>query len=218
MKNLLKHLPLVALASLSLAGGSVFAQSTTLTLNGTFSPSTCVLKFYDSAAAAAALTNSLTAAALKLPDANLTDFTASSAPFIVTTNPSPTLYIKALTAGNAASCDTVGTNKKFNVIISSTNLDVNGMPTNTIASASGGATGVSIAMVPVSNGDSATGAKAKVDLTNTGTAANNHGLADVATATGTYSFQAKWFKASAAGTAATSGQVSIGYTVQAVYN
>lgn len=203
MNNLLKHLALMALASLCLPGG-VFAQ--TLTITGTVTPNTCVLKFFNSSTSQTALTS------IQLPTISVADLgTTVAVGFPATNNNGTPVFIKAQTSAGAA-CNTgisttggVGT---FNVLITGTPDTLAAKKVgNATTAALGGATGVTIDLVP------ATGTLTGLDIT-APTSALNHGQAAVSTGTA-LQFTAKYYKTAATGTAATSGSLSVPFTVTA---
>jgi hypothetical protein len=201
MKNLLKHLALLAFGSLSLAGGSVFAE--TLTVTGTVIPNTCVLKFYNSSTAAAAASVSTIA----LPTISVNDLGAAAAGLAPTNNNGTPVFIKALTSAGAACTTgvTTGSVGTFNVLITGTrDVTLATKVGNATTAANGGATGVTIDLVP------ATGTVAGLDITAT-TFAANHGQTNVAT-NAALQFTAKYYKT---GAAITSGSLSVPFTVTA---
>ena len=209
MKNQLKNLSKVVIATAVLTGtiGSAFAENIGFT--GIVTNGVCTLRFYN----AGVVTSSV-----GLPPISTTDMGTSIGYPAATVNPGVAINIKAETAGGTV-CNLATLGSGVLVTTFNTKWQTNGGTEGVVtgygtkalnAAASGAAANVTIDLVPSGTNAFTTG----LNLAGT-TALTQHGLSPAALATG-QTFTAKYLKTNT--TAATGGNVAVNYTVTAEYN
>ncbi len=193
MKKQLKNLSkaLVAVAALTLATGSAFAQ---LSVSGTTVASTCAIGFSSTVLGAATSTLTLTA----LPALSFTQANAlTAAGPIVDSLHKATFFVKP----TATTCISAGGAGTFNVRFSTTTPDTTDVTKAKNTATTLAANNIVIDLVPTVPTAFATSLTG-MDLTRA-SAASQHGMPSVAIATGSFSVDARYWKTSAVTTTGT---------------
>ena len=201
MKNQMKNLTktLLASAALSLAAGSAFAQTSTLTVTGNTKAATCALGAYLATAPTVVVTS------FALPDISTAALGTTVGP-INAANYTKEFLIKP----TSSTCISSGTGGTFNASFSATNTDAN-VPTR--AKNNGTATGITVDLVQTASASTGTGLSIPTAPT---TGAIQHGLANQPIATGTgLAFTARYYKTLVA--ASSVGSVTTSFTVNNEY-
>jgi hypothetical protein len=201
MKNFPKAF--AALAALSFVGTSAFAQ---LTVNGTIAAASCALGVTTSATG-----TPTTSATLGLPNLATTTLTAQTAAGpILGAGVLTTFFVKP----TSATCTSPGTAGTFNIYFSSANLDtIATTKAANVATLATRASNVVIDLVPYTATTTApigTG----MDITKT-TGLTQHGMPAQPLSTGSFQFNARYYKTSAAAT--TGSGVSATYVLNNEY-
>ncbi|MEI7515971.1 MAG: hypothetical protein WCK81_11340 [Betaproteobacteria bacterium] len=204
MKNQLNNLSkaLVAVAALTLGTGSAFAQ---LTVNGAIGAATCSLGVATTAAGTAT-----TASTVVLPNVSLTAVNAvTAAGALADTRSQTTFFIKP----TVPTCVSTGASGNFNVYFSSTAKDTTATTKAANVATASAASNLVIDLVPTTATTVAT-ATSGMDITKL-TSGTQHGIPAQALLTGSFSFNARYWKTSAAATTGTN--VSALYTINGEY-